>query len=328
MSDPTTTNVLFAIPTHGSDVNTWDVPINGNSSGLDGFLGGLVTIGVTSGTSFTLTAPAGAVTPAPGPTQAQNAILRFTGAITSFVQAVLPLPGSYIIDNQCTGPGLLTISSAGNTSQIICIPPGGTQRIQNSGTEVKFVGLQHVGSYLDIAGSTVPTWITASTKPPFLNCDGSTFSAVTYPALAQVLGGTTLPDFRGRAPYYLNGGTGRLTAAGAGIDGNTLFAAGGTNGITLNANQIPSLTSSGSNSISVTNTGTNPYRGTSAINSQTTFGGGAQGLFASASDVTNSAMISTNPAQGIAVTYTNASQQIVGNAAPGLMAGLRLIRAA
>lgn len=327
MSDPTTTNVLLAIPTHGSDVNTWDVPINANSAALDGFFGGVVTIGVTTG-AFTLTAPAGSVTPTPGPTQAQNAVLRFTGAISGSVQAILPLPGSYIIDNLCTGAGLLTISSAGVTSQIICIPPGGTQRILNTGTEVKFVDLQPVGTYLDVASASVPAWIASCTKPPFLHCDGSTFNPVTYPALTLALGGTTLPDFRGRAPYYLNVGTGRLTAAGAGIDGNTLAAAGGLNGITLVANQIPSLTSSGNNSISVINTGTNPYRGTSAINSQTTFGGGAQGLFASASDVTNSAMTSTNPAQSISVTYTNGGQQLVGNAAPGAMSGLRLIRAA
>lgn len=321
MSDPTTTNVLFSIPTHGSDVNTWDVPINGNSSALDGFLGGLVTIGVVSGTSFNLTAPAGAVTPSPGPTQAQNAILRFTGAIASFVQAGLPLPGSYIIDNQCTGPGLLTISSTGNTSQIVCIPPGGTQRILNSGTEVKFVGLQPVGTYLDVAGSAVPTWITISTKPPFLLCDGSAFSAVTYPALAQVLGGTTLPDFRGRAPYYLNSGTGRLTAGGAGIDGNTLFAGGGVNGITLNANQIPSLTSTGSNTINVGSV--TPLTLTGTVQSANVAGGADRAL---RSDGINQAIASSG-VNSITVTYTNAPQ-LVGNAAPGLMSGLRLIRAA
>lgn len=321
MSDPTTTNVLFSIPTHGSDVNTWDVPINGNSSALDGFLGGLVTIGVVSGTSFNLTAPAGTVTPSPGPTQAQNAILRFTGAIASFVQAGLPLPGSYIIDNQCTGPGLLTISSTGNTSQIVCIPPGGTQRILNSGTEVKFVGLQPVGTYLDVAGSAVPTWITISTKPPFLLCDGSAFSAATYPALAQVLGGTTLPDFRGRAPYYLNSGTGRLTAGGAGIDGNTLFAGGGINGITLNASQIPSLTSSGSNTITVGSV--TPLTLTGTVQSANVAGGADRAL---RSDGVNQ-VIASSGVNAITVTYANAPQ-LVGNAAPGVMSGLRLIRAA
>lgn len=322
MSDPTTTNILLAIPTHGSDVNTWDVPINANSAALDGFFGGLVTIGVTSGTSFGLTAPAGSVTPVPGPTQSQNAILRFTGAISSSVQAVLPLPGYYIVDNRCTGAGLLTISSSGTPGQIICIPPGGVQHIYNSGTEVNFVNLQAVGTYLDVASASVPGWIASCTKPPFLHCDGSTFSAVTYPALAQVIGGTTLPDFRGRAPYYLNVGSGRLTSAGAGIDGNTLLAGGGANGIALSSNQIPSLTSSGNVTITVNSTTGLTLTGT--IQSANVTGGADRAL---RSDAVNQAIASSG-VNNIIVAYTNASQQIVGNAAPGAMSGLRLIRAA
>lgn len=324
MSDPTTTNVLLAIPTHGSDVDTWDAPVNSNSAALDGFQGGTVTIGVTSGV-VTLTAPAGSVTPSPGPTQSQNRMLRFTGAISSSVQIVLPLPGAYIIDNRCTG-GLLTVSSAGTPAQIICIPPGGKTSIHNSGTEVDFVDLQAVGTYLDVARSSVPAWIASCTKPPFLHCDGSTFSAVTYPALATDLGGTTLPDFRGRAPYYLNAGSGVLTAAGAGIDGNTLFAAGGINGATLVANQVPSLTSSGNNTINVSSPHTYPDVNTfvDSLNQGTS---GAV-LFWRPGASAAAAAIASSGLNAIAVTYTNASQQVVRNAAPGVMSGLRLIRAA
>lgn len=319
MPDPTTTNVLLAVPTHGSDVDTWDVPVNANSAALDGFIGGLVTIGVSSGT-FTLTAPAGSVTPAAGPTQAQNATLRFSGSISNFVQVILPLPGRYIVDNQCTGAGVLTFSSV-VSSQIICAPPGKTT-IHNSGSEVDFVDLQGLGSYLDFATATVPGWISRSTKPPFLLCDGSAFSAVTYPLLAAFLGGTTLPDFRGRSGHYLNAGTGRLTAAGAGIDGNTLFATGGVNGITLAANQIPSLASSNaSQSITVTSTTARTLTGT--IQSANVTGGADRAL---RSDGVNEAIISAgiNP---ISVNYVNSSQQLVGNAAPGIVSGIRLIRA-
>jgi microcystin-dependent protein len=43
-------------------------------------------------------------------------------------------------------------------------------------------------------------WATALMTAPngFLFCDGSTFSAVTYPALNTLLGGNTLPDLRGK----------------------------------------------------------------------------------------------------------------------------------
>src|SRR5262249_44480409 len=52
-------------------------------------------------------------------------------------------------------------------------------------------------------------------------------AAAPYPGLAIIVGGTTLPDMRGRGRMYLNQGTGRITAGGGGVDGNTLFAAGG-----------------------------------------------------------------------------------------------------
>lgn len=47
-----------------------------------------------------------------------------------------------------------------------------------------------VGTIVDFIGATPPTG--------WLACNGATFSAATYPELAAVLGGTTLPDARGR----------------------------------------------------------------------------------------------------------------------------------
>ena len=41
---------------------------------------------------------------------------------------------------------------------------------------------------------------TATIPAGWLLCDGSTFSAATYPLLNTLLGGTTLPDFRDRFP--------------------------------------------------------------------------------------------------------------------------------
>lgn len=47
-----------------------------------------------------------------------------------------------------------------------------------------------VGTIVDFIGATPPTG--------WLACNGATFSAATYPELAVVLGGTTLPDARDR----------------------------------------------------------------------------------------------------------------------------------
>jgi len=251
LADPNTPNVALLIPTRGSDVGTWDVPVNGDFSAIDGFFGGVQTISVAA-SPVTLTAPAGAVTPSGGPTQAQNAVLKFTGTVTASVVVTLPLPGYYIIDTS----GLSVSSSfpiilrAVSVGEVIGMPFGSVRHVYSDGTNVRFVNLQEVGTYVDFAGSSVPSWITSCTKPPFLNCDGSVFSAVTYPFLAALIG-TTLPDARGRGRAALNQGTSRMTTAGGGVDGNTPLAAGGAETKNLIATQLPGLATAGTSNITV-----------------------------------------------------------------------------
>jgi len=110
----------------------------------------------------------------------------------------------------------------------------------NDGNNFKFLGLGRVGTYWDYAGSSVPAWVSGCTTPPYLNCDGTTFSSATYPQLTVILGGTTLPDSKGRARFTLNQGSGRITSSG-GIDGNTAYASGGVQTNTLSATNLPSL---------------------------------------------------------------------------------------
>lgn len=62
-----------------------------------------------------------------------------------------------------------------------------------------------VGIVVDYAGAVAPAG--------WLVCDGSGFSAVTYPSLAAVLGSTTLPDYRGRSGVGI----------GTNADNNALF---------------------------------------------------------------------------------------------------------
>lgn len=260
MPDPQTTNLLLAIPSHGSDVDTWDVPLNVDFSAVDGFLGGIQTISLSS-SPVTLTAPAGTPTPSGGPTQAQNAVLRFTGTLTTNVTVTLPLPGYYIVENALSITGNTLLLKAAGTGQVVGVPYGAPVHVYNDGTNVRFVNLPQVGSFQDYAGSTVPFWITACTKPPFLNCDGSSFSGATYPILAAILGGTTLPDLRGVARYTLNQGTGRLTAAGSGLDGNTNLSIKPTQSTTLTITNLPTFTPTGTVSGSATNPASLLYNG-------------------------------------------------------------------
>lgn len=252
MADPTTVNTLLSIPLRGSNVGTWDTPVNSDFVAVDGFLGGVQTISV-AGTNITLTAPAGTVTPSGGPTQAQNAVLKVDGLLTANVQITLPLPGYMIIDNTASNNFVVTFRAVGS-GEIIAVEGGSVQHIYNDGTNVRFVNLPPVGTYLDVCDATVPAWITACTKPPYLNCDGSTFNATTYKYLNAKLGGNTLPDIRGGSRATLNQGTGRITTAGSGIDGNTRFSRGGAQSVTLSTAQIPIITPTGTITVALNGT--------------------------------------------------------------------------
>jgi len=328
VAEPQTVNVGIIVPNTGDLVGTWgSAAVNPDFVAIDGYLGGVQTISL-SNVPVTLTSPA-AFTPTPsgGPTQAQNAVLKLTGTLTSNVQITLPLPGYYIIDNSITVSSFVATLKAAGAGEIISIPYGSVQQIYNDGTNVRFCNLQPVGSYFDYGGPGIPGWIPACTKPPFLFCDGSTFNAVTYPVLNAILGGNVLPDFRGRSNYFLNSGTGRLTTAGAGIDGNTLFAAGGGNGVGLAANQVPSLSSSGIIAVQPNGTGGLTLPATAGAGwglQPTPAPGGNQVPFT----VGGAGIVQVTSFTGTAtVTYTNGAQVPIGSTTPGAVGGIRMIRA-
>lgn len=228
MADPLTTNIQLAVPIRGTDVGAWDVPVNGDMTLLDSCLGGVQSFALTN-------APVSIAS-----SQAQNSIIRLTGTLTANVALTLPsIYKFWTIDNQLVNAPssfAATLISTGGAS-IIGLPPG-QQDVFYDGTTVNYRNLGRVGEYWDYADIAVPTWVTACTKPPYLNCNGTVFSSATYPVLANMLGTTTLPDARGRYRATLNQTTGRLTTGG-GVDGNTAYAAGGNQLLTLGTSQIP-----------------------------------------------------------------------------------------
>lgn len=229
MADPTTVNTSLAVPVRGSDVGTWDVPVNGNFTSLDAMMGGVTSLALSS-TPVTLAT-----------SQALVNVIRFTGTLTSNVAITLPgIYKSWTLDNQIVNSPssfAVTLVSTSGTSIIGC--PPGTQDVFYDGTTVNYRNLGRVGEYWDYAAATVPTWVTASTKPPYLNCNATTFSSATYPILANLLGTVTLPDSRGRSRATLNQTTGRINSSNGGVDGNTAYAAGGSDNVTLGTSQIP-----------------------------------------------------------------------------------------
>lgn len=293
--------------------------MNANSSSLDGYMGGIQTVSVTN-INVTLTAPPGAITPATGPNQSQNAALKFTGAMSGNVQITLPLPGPMIIHNLTTGAFVLSFRAVA-AGQIIAIEQGSVQRIYNDGTNVYFVDLPTVGTYLDICDATVPAWITACTVPPYLLCNGTTFSAVTYPYLNSKLGGTTLPDARGRTRAMLNLGTARLQAA-TGVDGNVNYSGGGTDGIVIQVAQLPIITST-QNGITVNVTSTN-----SVIQGGVAGNTGTTGAFTAYNNPTSFGPLGATGTINVSVASVGTTGQAHPNVQPTYIGGITLIRAA
>jgi hypothetical protein len=303
MPDPTTTNLVMAQPIRGTDVGTWDVPVNGNTGIIDQAFGSVTTLALSS-SPINLTS-----------SQAQNAIIRLTGTITANVPIFLPsIYKFWTIDNQITNSPssfcaiLISTTSSG---QGIGLPPG-TQDVFYDGAAVNYRNLGNVGGYWDYVGTTIPSWVSACTKLPYLNCDGTTFSSATYPILSNLLGGNTLPDSRGRMRAVLNQGTGRMTSTGGGVDGNTLLASGGSQSATLITANLPPYTPTGTINTTVS------QNGVANISGPIQFGGTGSG-----GNLINPTAVSsfTGVAQGGTSTP-------VATVPPAYVGGLTMIRAA
>lgn len=242
MPEPTTVNRALIIPNTGDLPGTWgSAALNPDFVAIDGMFGGFTTVSL-GGSNITLTVPASFIaTPSAGPTQSQNALLTFTGTLSANVIITFPMPGYYIVNNLCT-VGIFAVRLASNSpGKIICAPPGEAVHVFCNGTDMFYVNLGRVGEYLDLATSTVPAWITQCTVAPYLFCDGSAFSGATFPTLNALLGGTTLPDLRGRTRFALNGGTNRITTAGSGINGDIILSAGGVQAQVLTQANLPNV---------------------------------------------------------------------------------------
>lgn len=305
----TTTNIKLSTPPHGANVDTWDAdPINNNSAILDAAFGTVTSKALTN-VNVTLSA-----------TEAQAATIRLSGILTGNVTInVGAIIKEWNIQNLTTGNFVVTIS--GGSGNVVGTPQGQIVKVLWDGTNCYFTDLPHfIGAYWDDSGASVPTWVTACTVPPYLLCDGTTFSAVTYPYLNTKLGGTTLPDFRGSMGAFLNGGTARITTAGSGIDGDTRFSSGGAQNVTLSTAQLPTTVGNGGTFTSLINGGSsfaNVWTGNLG-GGATAGGSGPNPTAFSTISVSTSASLLTNSTGGNFHT----------NMPPTTISGIRMIRAA
>ena len=243
MTTPTTTNRSLYVPTRGSEVGTWDTPINANFTAIDTLFGGVTSISVSS-SNVTLNT-----------SQTQNAIIRLTGTLSANIDVIFPTVAAiYTVENLTTGAFYVRCKMASGNA--IGIPQGVPTQVFTDGTDTKFWAPPMPGTYWDYAGGTVPAWITACTVQPWVSCDGSAISRTTYAYLYSILGTTwgvgdgsttfNLPDLRNRSRVSVGGG--RLTSAGSGVDGSTVGSVGGAQNVTLAQANLPNVTLSGTTS--------------------------------------------------------------------------------
>ncbi len=147
------------------------------------------------------------------------------------------MQGWWSIENLTTGVSVLFVK-AGTGAEIICLPPGEITDIQINGNNARFRNLARIGSLLDLTTTAVPAWISQCSIPPYLLCNGSSFSAVTYPYLNTLIGANVTPDLRGRVRAMLNQGTARLTS----VIADNLFAGGGDQNLQAHLHNVNGVT--------------------------------------------------------------------------------------
>jgi hypothetical protein len=294
-------NINLEEPARGDQVGTWDTPVNANMTLIDLVVGGRTTVSLNN-SPVVLSAA-----------QFQCKTITFNSTLTGSVAITFPstFTKSYEIYHTCTGSSafVITLQTTVAGGQVVCCPPGEIMEVLNDGTNIRFKNFERVGGYWDYAGSSVPAWVSGCTVPPYLNCDGSTFSATTYPQLAVILGSTTLPDSKGRARYALDQSAARLSSAVAGFSPNTVGAGGGSQNYQQHTHTI-SITDPGHTHVHNAQTGT------------ITAGSGVQGGSNNAPATINSAVT------GITATASNSGTGTTGNIPPAYIGGLTLIRAA
>jgi hypothetical protein len=160
-----TTNKGLNQPANGSNVDTWDVPVNNNFGWIDQAFGSTTALNATSG-SATL-----------ADTQYRSLVLAVSGAIAANVTYTIPssVGGQWIVYNTTTdsagGPWTITIASAGGGTSVV-IQRSKATIIVSDGTNIRSVYAEAVtaatppfasGTVMLFVQTSAPTGWTKST---------------------------------------------------------------------------------------------------------------------------------------------------------------------
>ena len=208
-----TTNISLNLPTNGSYVNGWDVPVNANWSTIDAAIGGTTAFNVVgvSGTTNLIESQYGTRIWEFSGALTANITYRIPSGIGGFWSAVNNTSGAYTVTITSGGGGTSVVLAQGYTSAIICdganVGYASTVPSTSAGganTQVQF------NSGGALGGSSLLTWNgSALTAPTFIGAltgNASTATSATTATTATNISGTVA---------IANGGTGATTAATA-----------------------------------------------------------------------------------------------------------------
>ena len=140
----TTNNLALTEPSNGTYVNTWDVPVNNNTTILDQIFGNTTNVSVNTSSTPSFTAiSAPSTTAAGGTSQAMRFLL--SGALAANQTVLLPqynssnVAGMWVVTNATTGAFTVTIgmSNTGGTAAIgntITVPQNFNTLIYSDGS--------------------------------------------------------------------------------------------------------------------------------------------------------------------------------------------------
>ena len=223
-------------PSFGTYLDEWDKPCNSNFGLTDALVSGTTTIdmgAVSSSTPFvTLTFPTFDTTAKPweAPLAGQNIRLLLTGALGFAAIIYIPakVPGMWLVDNQTTGSGVITVKTNANGSTGVQPPSGYMSYIFCDGVNVYWAdqGNTVANTVPFPSGAIVPFGMTAVPNG-WLVCGGQAVSRTTYTSLFAAIGTTwgngdgsgtfNVPNLLG---VFLRGWNGGST----GYDPNRTFA--------------------------------------------------------------------------------------------------------
>lgn len=211
-----TTNKGLNQPANGSNVDTWDVPVNNNFGWIDQAFGSTTGLSATSG-SATLT-----------DTQYRSLSLAISGVMSANVTYTIPsnIGGQWIVYNTTsdtggTGPWTVTIASASGGTSVVIQRNKPTLIVSDGGTPV--TNIRSV--YAEALGGVV-TSVTATA--PITSSGGLTPNIALTTPLAASYGGTGISSVGASGNVLTSNGTAWVSSLASPIPTIQAFTSNGT----------------------------------------------------------------------------------------------------